>query len=87
METTKVEQTNTEANKTQETKAPPKFNGTFACATPQCGKASTLQCPSCTKLGLPNTYFCSQECFQSFWPIHKLFHKLSNFLSFSFFLI
>jgi len=70
----KVEQT-TKPQETTQTDAAPKFKGTFACATPQCGKASTLQCPSCAKLGMPATYFCSQECFKSFWPIHKLFHQ------------
>lgn len=45
-----------------------------ACSTPGCGKGSTLQCPTCVKLGLPPSYFCSQECFKNFWPIHKFVH-------------
>ena len=45
-----------------------------ACSTPGCTKGSTLQCPTCGKLGLPPAFFCSQECFKSFWPIHKYVH-------------
>lgn len=29
-----------------------------ACATPDCIKAGTMQCPTCIKLALPATYFC-----------------------------
>lgn len=46
-----------------------------ACSTPGCGKGSTLQCPTCVKLGLPPAYFCSQECFKNFWVIHKFSHQ------------
>lgn len=45
------------------------------CNNPECCKPSTLQCPTCIKLGLEPAYFCSQDCFKEFWPLHKLFHK------------
>jgi len=44
------------------------------CATPNCGKQATLQCPTCIKLGV-KSYFCSQDCFKGFWPIHKAVHN------------
>jgi methionyl aminopeptidase len=27
------------------------------------------------KLALPPAYFCNQECFKRYWPVHKTFHK------------
>lgn len=45
------------------------------CQNPQCNKPATLKCPTCIKKKLPNSYFCGKECFQAFWPIHKLYHK------------
>jgi len=32
------------------------------------------KCPTCLKLSLPDSFFCSQECFKASWPIHKLIH-------------
>lgn len=29
--------------------------------------AGSLQCPTCLKLGLKDSYFCSQECFKKNW--------------------
>ena len=46
-----------------------------ACATPDCSKPAAMQCPTCIKLGLEPTYFCSQTCFASFWKFHKLAHS------------
>lgn len=46
-----------------------------ACATPDCTKAASMQCPTCLKMGLEATYFCGQECFTAFWKFHKLCHK------------
>ena len=41
-----------------------------------CGKAATMACPTCMKLEVrPLVRFCTQECFQSFWPQHKGIHK------------
>lgn len=48
------------------------------CETPGCGKAAKLQCPSCIKLGIQGSFFCSQECFKSNWKIHKLIHSLAS---------
>lgn len=48
------------------------------CNNPECDKAANLQCPTCIKLGLEPAYFCGQECFKDFWPLHKLFHKKST---------
>lgn len=47
----------------------------YTCSTIDCNKSATLQCPSCIKLSLAPAYFCSQECFKRYWPIHKTFHK------------
>src|SRR3989338_2177015 len=48
------------------------------CGAIECEKpAPSLRCPTCVKLGLPDTYFCSQECYQLMWPIHKLQHDPS----------
>ena len=30
------------------------------CSTPNCEKAASLRCPTCIKLSLKDTYFCSQ---------------------------
>ncbi|EGC40464.1 hypothetical protein DICPUDRAFT_146582 [Dictyostelium purpureum] len=49
------------------------------CATPGCGKYAKLQCPTCFNLNLDNpSNFCSQACFKSFWPIHKIYHQPST---------
>ena len=45
------------------------------CDNPECRKPSTLQCPTCIKLGLDPSYFCDQDCFKGFWNFHKLLHK------------
>ena len=29
--------------------------------------AGTLQCPTCLKLGIKDSYFCSQDCFKKNW--------------------
>ncbi|KAG5507303.1 hypothetical protein GH5_07395 [Leishmania sp. Ghana 2012 LV757] len=33
-----------------------------------------LQCPTCKKLGLPPSFFCTQDCFKAHWGAHKLKH-------------
>ncbi|KAJ3126085.1 Methionine aminopeptidase 1 [Nowakowskiella sp. JEL0407] len=44
-----------------------------------CGQeASKLKCPTCVKQGLPNAYFCSQDCFRASWQQHKLVHSQST---------
>ncbi|KAI9888018.1 MAG: Methionine aminopeptidase 1 [Watsoniomyces obsoletus] len=37
-------------------------------------EASSLQCPTCLKIG-KESYFCSQDCFKRSWPEHKALHK------------
>jgi methionyl aminopeptidase len=44
------------------------------CENPKCKKPSTLHCPTCEKLALPISYFCSQQCFASYWSTHKQKH-------------
>ncbi|TVY84025.1 Methionine aminopeptidase [Lachnellula suecica] len=53
------------------------------CAGGDCDKdAGTLQCPTCLKLGMKESYFCSQDCFKRNWATHKAVHKSqSSFLS------
>lgn len=44
--------------------------------------AGSLQCPTCLKLGIKDSYFCSQDCFKKNWvrsrsaipPFPRLFH-------------
>ncbi|VDI28071.1 methionine aminopeptidase 1-like [Mytilus galloprovincialis] len=45
------------------------------CETPGCDKAAKLQCPTCIKLMIQGSFFCSQECFKGFWTEHKKVHK------------
>lgn len=45
------------------------------CETPGCDKEAKLQCPTCIKLMIQGSFFCSQECFKGFWNEHKKVHK------------
>lgn len=38
-------------------------------------EADALQCPTCIKLGIKGSFFCSQECFKKSWSEHKALHK------------
>ncbi|EDW39033.1 GL13868 [Drosophila persimilis] len=51
---------------------------TQICETTNCGKEATLQCPSCLKLGIKGSFFCSQTCFKGFWKEHKAIHALAG---------
>ncbi|KAG8341104.1 methionine aminopeptidase [Trypanosoma vivax] len=43
-----------------------------------CGSSEApMQCPTCKKLGLPPSYFCTQECFRERWNEHKPKHTQS----------
>mmetsp|Transcript_16034 Transcript_16034/g.11564 ORF Transcript_16034/g.11564 Transcript_16034/m.11564 type:complete len:404 (+) Transcript_16034:20-1231(+) len=44
------------------------------CTTPGCGKTAHMACPTCIKLGIPPSRFCSQECFKGYWEEHKKVH-------------
>ncbi|KAL4476473.1 hypothetical protein ABPG74_010206 [Tetrahymena malaccensis] len=59
----------------QTTEEKPKSQLLQCCSTIGCGKPASMHCPTCVKLGLAPSYFCNQDCFKTFWPIHKLFHK------------
>ncbi|KAF4700411.1 Methionine aminopeptidase 1 [Perkinsus olseni] len=47
---------------------------------PMCSKPTTaectLKCPTCTKIGVPPSYFCCQACFKMAWDQHKEVHKI-----------
>jgi len=42
-------------------------------------EAGTLQCPTCLKLGLKESYFCSQDCFKRSWVCTLPLHQFSFF--------
>jgi len=46
----------------------------------QCKKKAEkmMVCPTCKKLKLPQSYFCSKECFKAAWPTHKMLHKIAK---------
>ncbi|EDV25612.1 uncharacterized protein TRIADDRAFT_55901 [Trichoplax adhaerens] len=48
------------------------------CETTGCGKAAKMRCPSCIKLSISASYFCSQQCFKNYWPLHKLLHNMDK---------
>ncbi|KAK9780716.1 putative Methionine aminopeptidase [Seiridium cardinale] len=46
------------------------------CLGVDCGEnAGHLQCPTCLKLGIKDSYFCSQDCFKRNWSTHKTLHQ------------
>ncbi|KAJ9086626.1 Methionine aminopeptidase 1 [Entomophthora muscae] len=45
------------------------------CTGLDCNKPSKLSCPTCIKIGVKDSYFCSQECFKANWTTHKFIHK------------
>lgn len=50
------------------------------CASPGCDNpaAGRLACPKCLQLGMPPSYFCSQDCFRSNYAAHKQIHSLAK---------
>ena len=48
------------------------------CETPGCEQPAKLQCPTCIKLNIQGSFFCSQECFKNNWDLHKNLHKLAK---------
>ena len=48
------------------------------CETAGCENAAKLQCPTCIKLKIMGSYFCSQTCFKGSWDVHKALHKLAK---------
>ncbi|XP_058806407.1 methionine aminopeptidase 1 isoform X2 [Phymastichus coffea] len=49
-----------------------------ACETPGCTAPANLQCPTCLKIGIKGSYFCTQDCFKSSWKAHKILHQLAK---------
>jgi len=45
------------------------------CSHPECAKPASFMCPTCVKLQLEPSYFCSQDCFKDLWNMHKMAHK------------
>lgn len=45
------------------------------CETPGCKLEARLQCPTCLKLEIKGSFFCTQECFKKNWNVHKSVHK------------
>ncbi|KAK3912414.1 Methionine aminopeptidase 1 [Frankliniella fusca] len=48
------------------------------CESPGCDASAKLQCPTCIKLGIQGSYFCSQECFKKSWKSHKVIHLVAQ---------
>jgi hypothetical protein len=40
-----------------------------------CLTECSLKCPTCVKLGLTTSYFCSQNCFKENWSTHQKLHR------------
>ncbi|XP_032685031.1 methionine aminopeptidase 1 [Odontomachus brunneus] len=55
------------------------MSSTFGmCETPGCNAIASLQCPTCRKIGIQGSYFCSQDCFKGSWKTHKVIHQLAK---------
>ncbi|KAH8099480.1 methionine aminopeptidase [Cristinia sonorae] len=39
---------------------------------------SKLECPTCNKLGIKGSYFCTQDCFKAGWKTHKVVHDIAS---------
>nr|CAH7722805.1 unnamed protein product [Callosobruchus chinensis] len=48
------------------------------CGSTGCTNAAKLQCPTCIKLGVQGSFFCTQECFKKNWTTHKIIHSLAK---------
>jgi len=48
------------------------------CESPGCEQPAKLQCPTCIKLNIQGSFFCTQVCFKSNWDLHKNLHKLAK---------
>ncbi|KAL4925024.1 putative methionine aminopeptidase, type I [Aspergillus undulatus] len=55
------------------------MSGTRKCLGVDCeNDAGDLQCPTCLKIGIKDSYFCSQDCFKKNWSQHKTIHKTAD---------
>lgn len=50
----------------------------YTCETPGCNAPASLQCPTCIKIGIKGSFFCTQECFKGSWKSHKIIHSLAR---------
>ncbi|KAI9593205.1 peptidase M24, structural domain-containing protein [Syncephalis fuscata] len=48
------------------------------CKGEACGQPAKLQCPTCVKLKIAGSFFCSQDCFKKNWAQHKAVHTEST---------
>jgi len=48
------------------------------CESPGCDQPAKLQCPTCIKLNIQGSFFCTQDCFKDNWNLHKNLHKLAK---------
>ncbi|KAI8052021.1 MetAP 1 [Syncephalis plumigaleata] len=48
------------------------------CKGQDCGQPAKLQCPTCVKMKISGSFFCSQDCFKKNWAQHKAIHTEST---------
>ncbi|XP_033330043.1 methionine aminopeptidase 1 [Megalopta genalis] len=48
------------------------------CETAGCNTVASLRCPTCVKMGIQGSYFCTQDCFKRSWKTHKVIHKIAK---------
>ncbi|TDL27442.1 methionine aminopeptidase [Rickenella mellea] len=56
-------------------------SATISCQSTDCinsNPPSHLECPTCNKLGIKGSFFCTQECFKKGWKTHKIVHGIVN---------
>jgi len=46
------------------------------CSGVGCSKPANMQCPTCVKLSIAPSFYCSQECFKTNWASHKKVHQV-----------
>lgn len=54
--------------------------GSNVCSSTGCEKQIEKKqaCPKCIELGMPPTYFCTQQCFKDNYKTHKAVHALAK---------
>jgi hypothetical protein len=45
------------------------------CCTEGCNQVASMRCPICIQLKLPDSHFCTQECYKALFSKHKLLHN------------
>ena len=51
-----------------------KMSTTHTCSRTGCTNPATKKCPVCISYGIPDSYFCSQDCLKQAWKDHKAYH-------------